>query len=307
LFPFSLDERAKQWYTHNVGKVASDWEELRNKFCVAFFPISRIAALRQEILNFRQKEKETVGVAWDRFSILTRSGPDLSIPNHVLLQHFWLGLSKESALHLNITAGGSFTHKTTEEGEALLDCILENTPLEPLRVESMSNHEEVSLAEAEPTLSIQEPSPELEDPKEGLQSSDLPPFEDDLFEEFENTSNYLCQCQRRPPVPVTPLDPLDEEFLRESIRELTSIMSNEWVEEAEFSPEEIQIHAPSSTIQCKVGRSWENILYNPTVGANLVSTSYALAYVSNGPFAPTNRSLRLVPRSSMESLGFCMV
>jgi hypothetical protein len=45
LFPFSLDERAKQWYTHNVGKVAGDWEELRHKFCLAFFPISQIAAL----------------------------------------------------------------------------------------------------------------------------------------------------------------------------------------------------------------------------------------------------------------------
>jgi hypothetical protein len=28
LFPFSHDERVKQWYTHNVGKVAGDWEEL---------------------------------------------------------------------------------------------------------------------------------------------------------------------------------------------------------------------------------------------------------------------------------------
>ena len=45
LFPFSLDERAKQWYAHNVGKVAGDWEELRNIFYLAFFPISRIAAL----------------------------------------------------------------------------------------------------------------------------------------------------------------------------------------------------------------------------------------------------------------------
>ena len=67
LFPFSLDERAKQWYIHNVGKVASDWEELRNRFCLVFFPMSRIAALRQEILNFQQKEKKTVGAAWDRF------------------------------------------------------------------------------------------------------------------------------------------------------------------------------------------------------------------------------------------------
>ena len=90
LFPFSLDERAKQWYAHNIGKVARDWEELRNRFYLTFFPIYRIATLRQEILNFQQKEKETIGAAWDRFSILSRSGPDLSIPNHVLLQHFWL-------------------------------------------------------------------------------------------------------------------------------------------------------------------------------------------------------------------------
>jgi hypothetical protein len=41
-----------------------------------------------------------------------------------LLQHFWLGLSKESAIGLDIVVGGSFTHKTTAEGEALLDRIL---------------------------------------------------------------------------------------------------------------------------------------------------------------------------------------
>ena len=63
LFPFSLDEREKQWYAHNVGKVNGDWEELRNRLCLAFFPISRMAALRQEILNFQQKEKETIGAA----------------------------------------------------------------------------------------------------------------------------------------------------------------------------------------------------------------------------------------------------
>jgi hypothetical protein len=85
--------------------------------------------LRQEILNFQQKEKESIGVAWDRFSILMRSSLDLYIPNHVLLQHFLLGLSKKSDLQLDIAVEGSFTHKTTTEGEALLDRILENTPL----------------------------------------------------------------------------------------------------------------------------------------------------------------------------------
>ena len=67
----------------------------------------------------------------------------------MLLQHFWLGLSKEFAQQLDIATGGLFTHKTTTEGEALLDHILENTPpLEPLWVEPMSSHEQVSSTKA---------------------------------------------------------------------------------------------------------------------------------------------------------------
>ena len=83
----------------------------------------------------------------------------------MLLQHFWLGLSKESALQLDIAARGSFTHKTTAKGEALLDRILENTPpLELLRVEPELSHEEVSSAEAEPKTFLERPSLKPEDP-----------------------------------------------------------------------------------------------------------------------------------------------
>ena len=63
LFPFSLAEKAKQWYAHNAVKVNGEWKELRDRFCLAFFPISRIASLRKEILDFHQDEKETIGVA----------------------------------------------------------------------------------------------------------------------------------------------------------------------------------------------------------------------------------------------------
>jgi len=63
LFPFSLSERVRQWYAHNVGKVNKEWEEVRDRFCLAFFPISRIASLRKEILDFRQDEKESLGAA----------------------------------------------------------------------------------------------------------------------------------------------------------------------------------------------------------------------------------------------------
>jgi len=193
-------------------------------------------------------------------------------------------------------------HKTTKEGEAFLDRILENAPpLEPLHIEPMLSHEEVSSVKAEPTLSIQEPSPELEDPKEGFQPLDLPPFEDDLFEDFGNTSKY--SCQKQPPVHVTPLDSLDKEFLSESIRELTAIMSSEWVEEVEGSSEEIQIYAPPSSIHCKVLGTMVDVLYSPTAGANKMSESFAHAYFGDEPLASTNKSLRNAPRTILKGHG----
>jgi hypothetical protein len=82
--------------------------------------------LRAEILTFRQSEKESIGAAWARLSSLAQSGPDLSLPNHLLLQHLYTGLSKENARYLDITAGGSFTHKTPAEGSKIRDKIMEN-------------------------------------------------------------------------------------------------------------------------------------------------------------------------------------
>jgi hypothetical protein len=180
----------------------------------------------------------------------------------VLLQHFWLGLSKESAIQLDIAAGGSFTHKTTDEGEALLDRILENTPLlEPIQVEPLLRHEEASSAEVEFSLPKEELLPKLEDPKEDPEPINLPPFDDDLFEDFGNTLNYLCQ--KKPPTPNPPSDLLDKEFLRQSVKKLSAILSTEWLEETEHSMEEIVILTPPSTIQCKIQGKWVDVLYNP--------------------------------------------
>jgi hypothetical protein len=40
LFPFSLMGEVKQWYTNAIGSMNGDWEELKYKFCLAFFPMS---------------------------------------------------------------------------------------------------------------------------------------------------------------------------------------------------------------------------------------------------------------------------
>ena len=98
-----------------------NWIELWNIFCSTFFPLSCICALQTEILTFRQNDKELIGVAWARFTLLVKSGPDLSLPEHILLQHFYAGLDKESAHHLDLTFGGSFAHLTPSEGREVLN------------------------------------------------------------------------------------------------------------------------------------------------------------------------------------------
>ena len=93
IISFSLEGRAKKWYAHSVGGVNGNWDELRDKFCLAYFPLYKIADLRIEVLTFKQKE-ETLGAAWARFISLTNSGPNLCLPDHVLYYHFYRGLNK---------------------------------------------------------------------------------------------------------------------------------------------------------------------------------------------------------------------
>jgi hypothetical protein len=75
--------------------------------------------------------------------------------------------------------------------------------------------------------------------------------------------------------------------------ELTILMSSKWSKEVEHSSKEIQIHVPSSTVQCHISRNIVNALYNPTVRANIMSTSLARTFLFNEPNALTKKTLGL--------------
>jgi hypothetical protein len=73
----------------------------------------------------------------------------------MLLQHFHTGLDRESAFYLDITAGGSFMHKTPVESKEILDRIAENTSFVGQCVELhleafVPGREEPSFAKPEP-------------------------------------------------------------------------------------------------------------------------------------------------------------
>ena len=78
-------------------------------------------------------------MAWERFNTLINTGPDLAIQDPILLQHFYMGLDRDSATLLNIASGGSFLHVSANAGRSILTKTLESIPEEednPLEEES---------------------------------------------------------------------------------------------------------------------------------------------------------------------------
>jgi hypothetical protein len=144
-----------------------------------------------EILSFEQQKNESLGKAWERFHSIVNSGPSLALPEPMLLQHFFLGLNRKTKKYLNLAVEGAFMHITIERVKTILMNILNNLPKE---IEEFL--EETQIAEPKLLLESSQPSavlePELtqEEEEETPLSNFMLDFEDDLFTEFRNTSNY---------------------------------------------------------------------------------------------------------------------
>jgi len=88
------------------------------------YSISQIIDLRVKVLTIKQESKESLASAWNRFTTLLAFGPDHSLPDPILLQHFYKDLSIESRKLLDTTLGGSFLHVSSEKARLILDQIL---------------------------------------------------------------------------------------------------------------------------------------------------------------------------------------
>jgi hypothetical protein len=94
--------------------------------------------------------------SWECFELLCKSGPDLSLQNHIFLQHFYIGLNMESRAYLNTSSHGSFIHLTYSGARTVLDNNLASTNDGPL--------EEKTLEEEIPEIATPEPMPETSQP-----------------------------------------------------------------------------------------------------------------------------------------------
>ena len=72
LFPFSLMDRAKRWFTSLPPNSINTLKELYNAFFNKYFPPAKVLKIINEINSFYQRDDESFYECWDRFKDLQR-------------------------------------------------------------------------------------------------------------------------------------------------------------------------------------------------------------------------------------------
>ncbi|GJN12762.1 hypothetical protein PR202_ga31070 [Eleusine coracana subsp. coracana] len=129
LFPFPLGGKAKEWHKAPSREAKGKWSELVGNFHLHYFPLPKVQKWRREVVNLLQEDEESLAEAWTRFQTLLKQGPDLGIDENMCAQTFYMAINKESRMHLDGSAGGSFLRLTTKVGIELLGKIAENEAL----------------------------------------------------------------------------------------------------------------------------------------------------------------------------------
>jgi hypothetical protein len=91
------------------------------------------------------------------------------------------------------------------------------------------------------------------------------------------------------------------------MKNLASVLSHEWLEESELSSEVIRLDSPSTSIQCQINLEPFKALYNPIVGVNIMSASFAQDLLSYMPLTPTTKLLKSPSGYILPSLGILYV
>ena len=75
LFPFSLRDRAKVWFSSLPKNSIDSWNKCKDAFITKYFPPAKIISLRTHIMNFKKLEHDHVAQSWERMKMMLRNCP----------------------------------------------------------------------------------------------------------------------------------------------------------------------------------------------------------------------------------------
>nr|GEZ04032.1 reverse transcriptase domain-containing protein [Tanacetum cinerariifolium] len=121
LFSFSLKGKAQTWLDKEAPRSILTWKDLVSKLINQFFPPSKTTYLRNEIINFLQKPKETFNEAWERFKDLLRQCIHHGFFELHKLDTFYNALNPNDQDALDSAAGGNFLDKIPREYLSIIE------------------------------------------------------------------------------------------------------------------------------------------------------------------------------------------
>ena len=115
LFPFSLRDRAKNWFFSLPRSSIDSWDKCKDDFITKYFPPVKIISIRTQIMNFKQPEHEHVAQSWEIMKMMLRNCPTHGLNLWMIIQIFYAGLNFVSRNLLDSSAGGTFMEITLGE------------------------------------------------------------------------------------------------------------------------------------------------------------------------------------------------
>jgi len=93
LFPFLLRDKVLAWLHSLPSGCITTWNELTRAFITKFFPPSKTASLRNQIINSMQKDDEMLYETWERFKDLLCLCPHHGLQRLMIIQAFYNGVA----------------------------------------------------------------------------------------------------------------------------------------------------------------------------------------------------------------------
>ena len=128
-------------------------------------------------------------------------------------------------------------------------------------------------------------------------------IETDLFANYGNVSKQPVQKRNHNAPKEQVSSRLEACYVKETAQELMTVMSSEWLKKSEASFDVIRLLSCFTTIHCLISRTPVDSLYDPTVGASVLSKNLALALLGEEPLVSTEKFLKLPSRELVESCG----
>jgi hypothetical protein len=126
LFPFSLLEKALQWFHSQPMETVQNWNTLMKAFMKEYYSPGKTQSLRNKISTFVQYPKETISEAFECFNEYMRVVPHHKFLKEDLVQKFYQGLTMVSRTIIDASAWGSIIELTPTEAFTLFKKVADN-------------------------------------------------------------------------------------------------------------------------------------------------------------------------------------